>query len=180
MPTHIALLRAINVGGTSKLAMADLRAFVADLGFADVQTLVQTGNVVFRADTRARADLERLLEVEAKSRLGLDTTFFVRTTSEWEEIIARNPFPDVARRDPSHLVLLDLKDAPEPPALEALRSSIKGPETIEAVERQLYAVYPAGIGRSKLTNQLIESRLGTPGTGRNWNTVLKLAALSGA
>jgi len=177
--THIALLRAINVGGTKKIAMADLRDFMGALRFQDVQSLLQTGNLVFRSDAGTNADLERLLETEAKKRLDLDTDFFVRSAEEWEAVIAQNPFPDEAASDPGHLVVMALKDAPAAASVSALRAAIQGPELVSAADKQLYAVYPAGIGRSRLTLKLIESALGTRATGRNWNTVLKLAALAG-
>jgi len=101
MNAHIALLRAINVGGHAKVAMSDLRDFVAALGFADVQSLLQTGNLVFRGGHKTDSALERLLETEAGNRLDLQTDFFVRTAEEWEAIVAKNPFRDEARRDPA-------------------------------------------------------------------------------
>lgn len=178
MTTHIALLRAINVGGKQKVAMADLRGLLSDLRFEGVQTLLQTGNLVLRGGSKTGANLERLLEAETEKRLGLSTTFIVRTAKEWGAIIGCNPFPDEAESDPAHLVVLFLKDAPSTGAVWALTAAIKGPELIRADGKQLYIVYPAGIGRSTLTNQLMEDKLGTRGTGRNWNTVLKLAALA--
>jgi len=180
MTTHIALLRGVNVGGHKKIAMSDLRAFIADLGFDDVRSLLQSGNLVFRGGARTAAGLERLLEVEAQKHLDLRTTFFVRTAKEWKAIIAHNPFPDAAENDPSHLLVMCLKDVPHAHALKALQDAIKGPELVRAEGRHLYIVYPAGIGRSKLTIKLIEEKLSTQGTGRNWNTVLKLAALTEA
>jgi uncharacterized protein (DUF1697 family) len=178
MTTYIAVLRGINVGGHRKVAMPELRDFVAALGFDDVQTLLNTGNLVFRGKAQSGAAVERLLEALAEKRLDLRTAFFVRTAKEWEAVIAHNPFPDEARSDPSHLVVLFLKDAPLADAVKALQEASKGPEIIRADGKQLYIVYPAGIGRSKLTADLMESKLGARGTGRNWNTVLKLAALA--
>ena len=178
MTTYIALLRAINVGGHKKIAMSDLRAFVKALGFDDVRIQLQTGNLVFRGNARASTTLERLLESETAERLELQTDFFVRTDKELAAIIAQNPFPNEARRDPSHLVVLFLRDAPPAAAVRALQSVIKGPELVRAKGKQLYAIYPAGIGRSKLTNKLMEDKLGTRATGRNWNTLLKLAELA--
>jgi uncharacterized protein (DUF1697 family) len=174
---HIALLRGVNVGGRTKVAMADLRAMLAELGFAEGRTLLQSGNLVFRGDGRKSAALEQLLEAETAKRLDLRTDYFVRTADEWAAVVAANPFADEAKRDPGKLVVLCLKDAPAAKQVETLRDAIKGPETVQADGRQLYIVYPDGIGRSKLTTTLIESKLGTRGTGRNWNTVLKLAAL---
>ena len=178
--THIALLRGINVGGHKKVAMGDLCDFVAALGFHDVRLLLQTGNLVFQSDGRTGADIERFLETEARKRLDLDTDFFVRSGKEWDAIITQNPFPDEAESDPSHLVVMALKDAPDATAVRALQAAIEGPEIVKSNGRQLYAIYPAGIGRSKLTLKLIEDKLRTRATGRNWNTVLKIAALAAA
>jgi uncharacterized protein (DUF1697 family) len=179
MTAHIALLRAINVGGRTKVAMSDLRDFVTALGFADVRSLLQTGNLLFRGGRQTDSALERLLETQAAKRLDLQTDFFVRTAKQWETIVAKNPFRDEARRDPSHLVVMFLKSAPDANAVAALRAAISGRETVVAEGRQAYIVYPDGIGRSRLTNRVIETKLDTRGTGRNWNTVLRLADLAG-
>jgi len=178
MPTFIALLRAVNLGGHKPLAMSSLRDFFADLSFTDARTLLQTGNVVFRGEARTVSNLEHLLEREAKARLGLDTVFFIRSADDWKALQRQNPFPDEALRDPSHLVVMFLKEAPDAKSLAKLRTAIRGPEIVDVAERQAYIVYPTGIGRSRLTHALIETMLGTRGTGRNWNTVLKLAALA--
>lgn len=180
LTTYIALLRGINVGGRKLVAMADLRDLAARLGLADARTLLQSGNLVFGCEPQAPAALEGLLENEVKKRLGLETCFFVRTAAEWQAIVGGNPFGDQARRDPGHLVLLLLKAAPSPAAVAALQAAISGPEVVRADGRQAYAVYPDGTGRSKLTSALIERKLGTRATARNWNTVRKLAALAGA
>jgi uncharacterized protein (DUF1697 family) len=174
---YVALLRGINVGGRAKVAMADLRDLFAALGFRDVRTLLQSGNVVFRAHDEPTADLERLLETDAAKHLDTHPDFLVRTAAEWVQIVAGNPFPDEAERDPGHLVVMALKQAPAAPAVKALQAAITGPEIIRAADRHLYVTYPDGIGRSRLTGAVIESKLRTRGTARNWNTVLKLAAL---
>lgn len=176
--TRIALLRAVNVSGSGKLAMADLRAFLEAMGLEDVRTLLQTGNAVFGGGSAAAAELEAGLEREARARLGLDTTFFIRGAAEWREMIAANPFPREAARDPTRTVALLLKDASEEAKLEDLRAAIGGRETVAAIGRTLYALYPDGQGRSKLTLTLIERKLGTRATARNWNTVLKIAVLA--
>jgi uncharacterized protein (DUF1697 family) len=177
MTTQIALLRGINVGGNKQIAMADLRQLLEALGFSNVRSLLQSGNLVFQSDRRAAAALERLLEVETEKRLGVSVGYLVRTASEWKPIIARNPFPGEAERDPGHLVVVFLRDAPQAKDIKALQAAIQGPEVIRGDGRQLYAFYPDGQGRSKLTLTLIEKNLGTRGTARNWNTILKLAAL---
>jgi|HubBroStandDraft_6_1064221.scaffolds.fasta_scaffold07175_9 uncharacterized protein (DUF1697 family) len=175
---RIALLRAVNVGGTKKVAMADLRAFAIALGLVDAQTLLHSGNLVFTHADKPE-DLETLLEREAAKRLGLITDFFVRTAKEWDAVITGNPFPDEASRDPARLMVMPLKKAPAAAAVKALAAAIQGPERICAIGDSLYASYPEGTGNSKLTIRLIESKLDTRGTARNWNTTLKLAALAG-
>lgn len=177
MRTYVALLRAINVAGHKRVAMADLRALLTQLGLDEAQSLLQSGNLVFRGNPRSGPRLEALLEVEAQQRLALQTDFFVRTAQEWKAVAARNPFREEAQRDPGHLVVMFLKSAPDAKDVKALQAAITGPEVVRADGRQAYIVYPNGIGRSRLTNALIEKKLGTRGTGRNWNTVLKLGAL---
>jgi uncharacterized protein (DUF1697 family) len=141
LTTHIALLRAVNVGGSGKVAMADLRALAADLGFEAPQSLLQSGNLVFRSEPSGAA-LEAVLERETKVRLGLATDYIVRTAAEWERIVAANPFAPMARDDPSHLVVMPLKSPPDAAGLEAVRAWIPGRETIEAAGRELYITYP--------------------------------------
>ena len=102
---------------------------------------------------------------------------FVRTAVEWAALLAENPFADEARRDPGRLVVMCLKAVPPAEAVKRLHAAIRGSEVLRAADRQLYIVYPDGIGRSRLTGVLIERTLGTRGTARNWNTVLKLAAM---
>lgn len=175
---HVALLRAVNVGGRS-LAMADLRKLGEGLGFTKVRTLLQSGNLVFDCGAKKAPALESALEAALKSH-GMETDFMVRRADELDGIIAANPFPNEAKADPGHLVVMFLKDPPGAKAVAALQAAVKGREMISHKGRELYIVYPDGIGRSKLTNKFIESRLDTRGTGRNWNTVMKLAALAGA
>lgn len=177
MTAHAALLRGINVGGHKKVAMSDLRDLVTRLGLDDARTLLQSGNVVFRSEGRTGAQLERLLEAATAKQLDLQTEYFVRTLAEWKSIIARNPFRDEAERDPSHLLVMFLRSAPDPGDLTRLRAAISGRESVRAVGKQAYIVYPDGIGTSRLTNALIERTLGARGTGRNWNTVMKLQDL---
>jgi uncharacterized protein (DUF1697 family) len=178
MTVQIALLRAVNVGGSSTLSMARLKAVMEELGF-EAQTLLQSGNVVLGGGNMNGEKLEKLLETETAKRLGLKTDFFVRTAREWDALIKANPFPKEAKDDPGHLLLMPLKAAPKGADVKALEAAIKGRERVVAKGRQLYITYPDGIGRSKLTIGVIEKALSTRGTGRNWNTVLKLAAVAG-
>jgi len=177
MPCYIALLRGINVGGHNKIAMADLRDLVASLGFSDVKTLLQSGNLVFSGGRKTDKALESLLERETAKRLGVSADYIIRSTAELQKVIAANPFPQEAKDDPSHLVVMFLKSAATANDVKALAELIKGPEAVRGEGTHLYIVYPAGIGTSKFTTALIEKNLGTRGTARNWNTVVKLLRL---
>jgi len=179
MPIHVALLRGVNVVGNTMVAMSDLRDVLAELGFTDVRSLLQSGNLVFRTDRRLSGpSLERVLEAATTKRLGRESpTYMARSAAEWKTLIDANPFPAAAKRDPSHLLVMFLKTPAAAGKVKALRAAIRGRETIEAVGKHLYVIYPDGVGKSKFTHALIERHLATRATGRNWNTVLKLAAL---
>lgn len=175
MKGHVALLRAVNVAGYGAVAMSRLVELFAAIGLGGAKTLLASGNVIFDADGIGPA-LEDRLRAEAIARLGLDTDFLVRSGGEWQALIAANPFPDVARDDPGHLLAYTLKTGARDSAQTRLAGMIAGPEQVRLVGGCLYAVYPEGVGRSKLTLGLIEKSLGVSATGRNWNTVLKIGA----
>jgi uncharacterized protein (DUF1697 family) len=176
MISYVALLRGINVGGRSMVAMSDLCKLLESLDFVEVQSLLQSGNLVFKSGPLTSIAIENILEKEAAQSLGRPIDFLVRNSKEWKAIITNNPFHEEAVRDPSHLLVMCLKDAPNGKALTSLKAAIAGQEYFQAQGRQLYIVYPDGIGRSKLTISLIEKKLDTRGTGRNWNTIQKISA----
>ena len=178
MATHIALLRAVNLGSHNKVAMSDLRELLAKLSLKDGQSLLQSGNLIFGCDGKTTAQLERILEDGAEKRLGLKTDFFVRTAKEWKALIDANPFPKEAKLDPGHLVALVTREAPAAAVVADLQKAIKGREVVKVVGRCAFIYYPDGIGTSRLTGAILDKKLGTSGTGRNWNTVLKLGALT--
>ena len=175
---RIAVLRAVNVGGR-KMPMAELRDLVTGLGFSDVQTLLQSGNLVFRGEGEAEA-IETRLEAESEECFGFHADFLVRDLAEWEAMIAANPFRDEARDEPARLGVVALKAPAPADGLAALRAWIKGREYVAAHGRAAYVFYPDGMGESKLLLPVIERHLGSRGTVRNWNTVLKLADLARA
>jgi uncharacterized protein (DUF1697 family) len=180
MTTYIALLRGVNLAGKRKLGMSDLRDIVTAMGMCEVRTLLQSGNVVFRCAARKPAAIERDLEAAILKKLKLETVVHVRTADEWQAVIASNPFPAEAKRDPAHLLVMCLREAPATKNVSELQAAITGPEIVRAHGRHAYLVYPDGVGRSKLTPALLDRKLGAGGTARNWNTVLKLGASAGA
>jgi uncharacterized protein (DUF1697 family) len=178
MTTFVALLRAVNLGGSTQIGMASLRELLLRRGYERVETLLQSGNVVLRTRAMAPNHLERQLESDVVKGMGFETEFFVRTADEWRSILEANPFPAEAERDPGHLLVTVLKKAPPAEAWTDLARAIAGREKVQPSGREGYFVYPDGIGRSKLTTNLIERKLGTRATSRNWNTVQKLDQLA--
>jgi uncharacterized protein (DUF1697 family) len=179
LPVFVVLLRGVNVGGRGKVAMSDLQRAVTSAGFRDVRTVLNAGSLVCSGDQRSAEGVARSVAT-AVATLGLETAVLVRTPAAMSKIVAQNPFPDFAASDPSHLTVTFLPSPPAPKAVAALRAAIVGSETIAAAGAELYATYPDGIGDSKLTAAVVDRTLGLRGTARNWNTVLKLAALAGA
>lgn len=157
--------------------MADLRQACARLGFKNPRTLLQSGNLLVESP-RPSAEVEARLEAGMRKHLGRELEFFVRSPREWGAIIRNNPFPKEAKTDPGLTYVLCLKDKVSPGAVKALQAKISGRESFEARGRDGYAFYPDGAGQSKFTTALIDRALGTRCTGRNWNTVMKLAAMA--
>lgn len=179
MHTHVALLRGINVGGHQKVSMAGLRDLLTKLGCSEVQTVLQSGNAIFQHERPPSLEFELWLEEEVNRRFKLQTEFLLRSAAEWRELILKNPFPKEATQDPAHLTAVLLKDLVSRENVEALQAAVRGPERVHGAGRQIYIFYPEGIGRSKLTGAVVEKRLNTRCTARNWNTVLKLETLCG-
>jgi uncharacterized protein (DUF1697 family) len=173
MSPHLALLRGVNVGGNKGVPMAELRALAGALSLGNPRTLLQSGNLVFSSEGAEPAELERRLEAAIAEKLGVETEVCVRPAAVWRRVVQANPFPEAARADPAHLLLVAFKAPPRSDGPETLAAAYDGPEQLRLAEGHAYIVYPDGVGRSKLTPALLGRHLGQ-GTARNWNTVLKL------
>lgn len=156
--------------------MAALRELLTDLGYDDVKTYLQSGNVVLTGGARG-ARLERRLEREIAAKLGLETQVFVRTRDELADVIDRDPLGDVAD-NPSRYMVSFLSAAPDPKVVRELAAVDVAPERFVVSGREIYAWHPEGFRRSQLGKLLSEQRLGVSATARNWNTVTKLFALA--
>jgi uncharacterized protein (DUF1697 family) len=165
MPAYAALLRAVNVGGTGKLAMSDLRKLCEQSGLANVATYIQSGNVVFRTP-RAEASVKKLLEQALEKQLGKPCGVLVRTADELRTLLEQNPFPEAP---PNKVLLLFLDEKPSAASLKEVVAP--GGEEVRAEGRQLFIYFPNGQGQSKLKLPF------KTGTGRNLNTVRKLLAM---
>lgn len=186
MPSHVALLRGINVGGRNRLAMADLRQLLTSLGHTGVSTYIQSGNVVFTAaGVGATAELAAELERAIADRLGVAPRVVVRTREELAAVVRDNPYPDEPDPKAVHAVFLTGEPGPElARAVADAHRPAGGRDTATLVGRTLFLHTPDGFGRSKLAELLIGHTSGNgpgrvAGTARNWSTVLKLQALCG-
>jgi uncharacterized protein (DUF1697 family) len=174
----VAFLRAVNVGGTGKIAMAELKALAEDIGLSDPKTLLQSGNLVFEAGAKSTAALEKLLEREIAKRFAIQPDVMVRTARQLKAVIVRNPFSKEAKSDPARLHVHFLKTSTDAAAVASLSGAIKGREIVKGTGGEVFIYFPDGAGNSKLTNAVIERHLGARGTARNWNTVTKLAEMT--
>ena len=181
MPTYIALLRAVNVGGYGKLSMADFRKFLEGLGFENVQTYIQSGNAVFDAPGPGKkvgaaiaAGLEKLM--------GAKVDVIVRTHEELTRLIAANPFADEAAADGARVAVSFLAGEAAPaarPAFQAIQEKYpQRRDRFHVAGEHIYFHFPDGAGETKFTGKALERAIGVPGTARNWNTVLKLHEMS--
>jgi uncharacterized protein (DUF1697 family) len=167
MTTYIALLRAVNVGGTGKLPMEDLRALCVEAGFAKVRTFIASGNVIFSC-RKSEAQVKAILEAHLEDYAGKKVGVFVRTAAEMAAVVANNPFPDA----PANRTYAFFLDAP-PPRDAIERALGRKDERIALGIREIYVHYAEGMGKSKLRIPAAKA-----GTARNMNTIAKLAELA--
>jgi uncharacterized protein (DUF1697 family) len=175
MSKHVVLLRGINVGGNKRVDMAGLRTLMEELGYADVKTLLNSGNVVFAADG-SKPDASTIAKA-IKARYGFDVAVVLRSAADLKKVVAANPFEQVAT-DGSRYFVSFLDQALPAGALSGIDPAAYEPELLHAAKRELYTWLPAGIIDSLLMKQLTDKKLGVTATARNWNTVTKLAVLA--
>jgi uncharacterized protein (DUF1697 family) len=176
MSERICLLRGVNVGGV-KVPMAELKAIAVEAGFANPRTLLASGNLVIESDAEP-TDVEARLEKGIAAHFGRPIEVIVRTPPQWSALMAANPFTDEAGIDGSKLLVMVMKAGIKEGAVEALRAFAAGDERVESSGGDLFFWHPDGLGRSKMAEKA-QPRLIGVGTGRNWNTVRKLAAMVG-
>ena len=173
----VALLRGINLGARNKVSMAALKELFADLGAEDVETYVQSGNVLFRC-AGARDDLVSAVETEIERRLGLRITVLLRTDTELAKLVADNPFAG-GEPDATKLHVTFLAERPDRSRTAALDEEQFAPDRFRVTPGAVYLHCPNGYGRSKLSNAFFEKQLGVRATTRNWRTVTTLAERAG-
>jgi uncharacterized protein (DUF1697 family) len=173
MTIYVSMLRAVNVGGTSRIKMDALRAVYESIGLKDVRTLLQSGNVVFGSTLADRERLVKRIVQELERQLELEAEVMLRTLAELASIVERGPVLS-PRADMSKLLVMFLSGVPDAASQAALVKWHQGPEMLEMRGPEIYLYYPEGVGRSKLSGAVIENKLNVSGTARNWNTLGKL------
>ncbi len=179
MHTWAALLRGVNVGGRARVPMGELTEVLGSLGHENIVTYIQSGNVVFHGRSGDRAAVGAALEQAIAERFGLSVTVMLRTPAELGAIARANPFP-AAEKTPAKLHVVFLDGVPDAPAVAALDPERSAGDRFAVSGSEIYLELPSGAGRTKLTLDWFERRLGVRGTARNWNTLVKLIELSSA
>jgi uncharacterized protein (DUF1697 family) len=178
MTIVISMLRGVNVGGHNKINMEVLRALCESLNFEDVATFIQSGNVVFRTKERDLAKVSKRIGDAIEKSFGFRPDVILRTVEEMRGVIARNPFAARTDVEPNKLLALFLADQPDAEARRRALSVKADREELRVDGRVLYIYFPDGQGRSKLSMAAVERALKISGTGRNWNSVLKLMEMA--
>jgi uncharacterized protein (DUF1697 family) len=179
MNVVISMLRGVNVGGHHKIRMDALKALYESLGLRDVQTYVQSGNVIFSTKER---DIERLaIEIEnsIERSFGFRPPVILRTVAELREVIRKNPFAARQGIEPAKLHVIFLARDPGQEARDKMLTIKVEPEELHMEAREYYIYFPAGMGQSKLPTAAIAKTLKVPETGRNWNSVTKMLEIAG-
>lgn len=178
MTTYISILRGINVGGHRKILMAELRKMYEQLGFSQVKSYIQSGNVVFESNQKTSSiELGQLLEKSIKETFGHEVPVLIRTSEEWEIAIKTNPFlPKETNTD--KLFITFLSESPSPDLKEELSSMDFLPDQLEIIDTCVYLRCERKYHETKMTHSLIERKLKVKATARNWKTIMKLKEMS--
>jgi len=178
MAKWIALLRGINVGGRNTVPMAALRALCEGLGWKEVETFIQSGNVLFEASGTA-GTLESALEEAMETRFGFRPAAIVRSAAGWAKLLDANPFVSEAEAEPAKVMVALSKEKLASGAAAAIGAKAAAGEKVREAGGALWIHYPDGAGRSKLTPSTIDKAAGSPVTARNWRTVQALKDMTG-
>ncbi|WP_440961313.1 DUF1697 domain-containing protein [Paenibacillus nitricinens] len=177
MTIYIALLHGINVGGHKIIKMQDLKTMLQSLGFHNVRTYIQSGNVVFESDEESESLLSGVIERQIHEVFGFEVSVMIRTLAEMEEVITNNPFqltdPEAFKRG----YVSFLPAVPSAEALDKLRIYEEGPDKLRFAGREMYVLYEISVSQSPLFKVSFDKILGMSVTARNWNTVNKLVAM---
>src|ERR1700733_2616342 len=178
MPVLVAMLRGVNLGAHNRIKMDALRDLCGSLDLLDVQTYVQSGNIVFKTKERNLSAMAKKIRSGIEKKFGFSPEVILRSTSDMRDVVFRNPFAGVKNIEPGKLLVDFLSAEPTSEAYKSVRAIKTDPEKLHIIGRDMYIYFPNGAGRSKLSWPALEKILKTPGTARNWNSVTKLLAIA--
>lgn len=176
MPTWVALLRAVNLGSVNKVSMPQLRAALAEAGFTEARTYVQSGNIVLDSGLRSAEKVGAAVREVVAAGFGVDTPVVVRRGAELAEVLAWNPFPAAAAERPQLVHVVHLTAEPAPAAAAALLEADLGPDEVAVRGREVVLAH-AESARNNRTGTALK-KLGVDGTARNWRTLTALVELT--
>jgi len=175
----ISLLRGINVSGQKAIKMSDLKSLYQEIGFQNVVTYIQSGNVVFDAESTNSSSAKKKIQSAIESKYHFQVPVEIRTNHQISKIIEACPFDSIDLAENGTKVLLTfLSDSPLKKNIDELMKHVIGPDQLIINGKAVYLYCPNGYGKSKLSNNFLEKRLGVDATTRNWKTVQKLYELS--
>jgi len=173
MQTYIAILRGINVSGHKIIKMAELREHLSSLGFSNLITYIQTGNIIFQSREKKNNVLEEMIHQNIKDHYSFDVPVIVRTQKEWKSVVNRVPF-NLDKVDITRVAVTFLKEKPTQIPIEEINKFKAANDEIVFENKELYLHIPDGFGNSKLTLNVFEKNLKVSATTRNWRTTLRL------
>jgi uncharacterized protein (DUF1697 family) len=175
---YISILRGINVGGNRKILMADLKSMYEDLGFSDVTTYIQSGNVIFNTSITNPAKLEEIIKNSIAKNFGFDVPVIIRSIEEMQQVISENPFLNNADFDPKKLYVTFLSEPIDMVHENNIIPQDYLPDQFKILGQHIYVYYAEKISSSKLIQSLFEKQYKVTATTRNWNSVNKLVELA--
>jgi len=175
---YIVLLRGINVSGKNKLKMADLRAMLEAMNFGNVQTYIQSGNIIFEHPKTPSSTLEERIKGQLMERFGYDIPVLALTVDELKDIFNHNPFLTKRNEDIAKLYVTILKEKPDNERVSVVKEIEYKTDEFEMRDKLIYVFSPGGYGRTKFTNNFFEAKLKVQATTRNWKTITKLVEMS--
>ncbi|QIA09200.1 DUF1697 domain-containing protein [Draconibacterium halophilum] len=178
MKTYVAILRGINVSGKNKIKMDALKSSFSTLGFEQIQTYIQSGNVVFRYQETSSGNLEELINKQLLKDFGFEVPVLVLNEKELANIVKNNPFAGDENREPQFLHVTFFKENPANVDEERINGYIKSGEEFAISEGVVYLYCPHGYGKTKINNNFFEIQLKVSATTRNWKTTLKLLEMA--
>jgi uncharacterized protein (DUF1697 family) len=176
VPTWVALLRAVNLGAHNKVSMPKLREALAEAGFSNVRTYVQSGNVVVDSTLRSPAKVATAVHDVIVEQFGVDTPVIVRTGRQLAEVLAWNPFPEAVDRQPKLVAVIHLAAEPAAAAIREVLAADVSPDEIAVRGQEVVVAWAKGTGNPR-TDRVLR-KVGVPGTARNWRTLAALVDLT--